>query len=105
MIGRQVRRGPSEWFAVTMFLASCLWLGILGGSTAQAETGQAFLYATSFEIEGEPAGKPEPYQPQPGDIFLATDNLWFNKIGHWLAGSGAPHHSGIVVALADGQTG
>jgi len=90
---------------VTTFVASCLWLGILGGSTAQAETGQAFLYAASFEIEGEPIGNLEAYHPQPGDIFLATDNLWFNKIGHWLAGSGAPHHSGIVVPLANGQTG
>src|SRR5207244_9598425 len=90
---------------VTTFVASCLWLGILGGSTAQAETGQAFLYAASFEIEGEPIGNLEAYHPQPGDIFLATDNLWFNKIGHWLAGSGAPHHSGIVVPTRNGGLG
>ncbi len=44
-----------------------------------------------------------PYFPQPGDIFLASDKEWWAKWGHWLAGTGAPQHSGIVVARPDGS--
>jgi hypothetical protein len=46
---------------------------------------------------------PEPYQPQPGDLVLATDQNRLGKLGHWAAGSGAPQHSGIVVARPDGR--
>jgi hypothetical protein len=45
----------------------------------------------------------EPYFPQPGDIFLATDNLWFHRITHRLALSGPPHHSGIIFQRPDGS--
>jgi hypothetical protein len=46
---------------------------------------------------------PEAYQPQPGDLVLATDQNLLGKLGHWAAGSGAPQHSGIVVARPDGR--
>jgi hypothetical protein len=45
----------------------------------------------------------EPYFPQPGDLFLATDHGFFGKIGHKIVFSGAPHHSGIVFARPDGS--
>jgi hypothetical protein len=87
---------------MSMFLAPCLCLGILTGQTASAE---AFLYPPSFDIDSQPAGRPEPYCPQAGDIFLCTDRIIIFQMGHRLAGSGAPHHSGIVVALAEGKMG
>jgi hypothetical protein len=49
----------------------------------------------------EPA---RPYVPQPGDIYLSTENGWMlAKLGHRVVGSGAPQHSGIVFALQNGQ--
>jgi hypothetical protein len=84
----------------------CLTLGLMAAGSAQAQTQHAHLYPPSFDIDTVPvAGQPTPYHPQPGDIFLATDTLLFNRVGHWLAGSGAPHHSGIVVGLPDGTMG
>jgi hypothetical protein len=44
-----------------------------------------------------------PYLPQPGDIFLSTDQRLVAKFAHLLVKSGAPHHSGIVFALPDGS--
>jgi hypothetical protein len=87
---------------MNMLLAPCLCLGMLAGQT---ETSGAFLYSPSFDIDGKPAGNPEPYRPQAGDIFLCTDRIIIFQLGHWLAGSGAPHHSGIVVALTEGKMG
>src|SRR5262249_45986142 len=81
------------------------WVVILLWAAAPAAAQQAYLYPHSFDIDTQPTEKAEVYQPQAGDIFLATDNLLFNRIGHWLAGSGAPHHSGLVVALPDGGFG
>jgi hypothetical protein len=71
----------------------------------QPETAGTFLYPPSFDIDGQLSGSPAPYRPQAGDIFLCTDRIGIFQLGHWLAGSGAPHHSGIVVALADGKMG
>jgi hypothetical protein len=88
-----------------MILVSCLGLGALLASIPAARSQQPYLFAPSFDIDAKPSGAPEPYFPQPGDIFLATDNLLFNRVGHWLAGSGAPHHSGIIVRLPDGHMG
>ncbi len=86
-------------------LAACLGFGVLAATITPTEAQQAYLHPPSFDIEGKPTGTPELYHAQPGDIFLATDNLLFNRIGHWLAGSGAPHHSGLLVALPDGKMG
>jgi hypothetical protein len=88
-----------------MIVAACVGLSLLTANALRAEPAQAHIYAPSFEMDTEPTGQPVPYVPQPGDIFLATDNLLFNRVGHWLAGSGAPHHSGLVVALPDGRMG
>jgi hypothetical protein len=87
---------------MNMFLTPCLSLAILAGQT---ETPAAFLYPPSFDIDSKAAGSPEAYRPQAGDIFLCTDRILIFQLGHWLAGSGAPHHSGIVVALADEKMG
>jgi hypothetical protein len=52
------------------------------------------------DVLREPA---EPYVPQPGDIFLATEKKFIWRAGHKLALIGPPHHSGIVLARPDGR--
>ena len=64
-----------------------------------------FLFQPEYCMDEAPRGPVQPYVPQPGDIYLATDRSRIIQAGHLLAGSGAPHHSGIVVAMADGRTG
>src|SRR5262249_51635171 len=98
------------WFlamvvSMRVTLALGVGIGLLLASGTSADAQPAYLYPPSFDIEGAPVGQPVLYQPQPGDIFLATDNLLFNKVGHWLAGSGAPHHSGLIVPTRDGKVG
>jgi hypothetical protein len=44
----------------------------------------------------------EPYAPQPGDIFLATDMAIWSRVGHSLIGGTGVQHSGIIFALPDG---
>jgi hypothetical protein len=48
-------------------------------------------------------GPAEPYVPQPGDIFLATDKSAIMRLGHDMAWAGAPHHSAIVFLKPDGH--
>jgi hypothetical protein len=47
----------------------------------------------------------EPYVPQPGDIFLATDRSGLLRLGHAAVGGAGVHHSGIVFARPDGTLG
>jgi hypothetical protein len=61
------------------------------------------LYQPAYQIDDVLRLPAEPYAAQPGDIFLATDRALWARAGHRLAGSGAPHHSGIVFARPDGQ--
>jgi hypothetical protein len=63
----------------------------------------SYLYQPAFCMDYELRLPAEPYVPQPGDIFLATGREWWAKLGHWLAGTGAPQHSGIIVAYPNGQ--
>jgi hypothetical protein len=63
----------------------------------------SYLYQPAFRMDYELRLPAESYLPQPGDIFLATGREWWAKVGHWLAGTGAPQHSGIVVACSDGR--
>lgn len=62
-----------------------------------------YLYQPAFSVDYELRRPAHPYVPQPGDIFLATDERWFARSAHLVAHSGAPHHSGIVFALPDGR--
>jgi hypothetical protein len=67
------------------------------------ETGIGYLYQANFDPEGQLQGPAKPYHPQPGDIFLSTDQLWIARLGHKLAGASSPHHSGLVIILPDGR--
>jgi hypothetical protein len=66
-------------------------------------TAQSYLYQPSFCLDHELRGQPRPYHPQPGDIFLSTDYQFIFKMAHRVTFTGAPHHSGIVVARGDGR--
>jgi hypothetical protein len=57
----------------------------------------------AYSLEAEAKDPAEPYRPQPGDIFLATDAARWVRIGHSLAGSAGVHHSGIMFLRADGR--
>lgn len=62
-----------------------------------------FLYQPSFSIDYELREPCDPYCPQPGDIYLATEDWFLARFGHLTVFSGAPHHSGIVFAMPDGR--
>jgi len=67
--------------------------------------GVGYVYAPSFDIAGAASGSAACYRPQAGDIFLSENPRMRAQLVYALAGTGAPHHSGIVVALPDGSTG
>jgi hypothetical protein len=63
------------------------------------------LSSPSFDIDAEPCGPSLPYSPQPGDIFLSSNPAKRWQFVFWLARTGQPSHSGIVIALPDGRMG
>lgn len=77
-------------------------VGLLGGGEP-FPADVSYLYEPAFCMDHCLRHPVRPYMPQPGDIFLASDHEWWAKWGHWLACTGAPQHSGIVVALPDGR--
>jgi hypothetical protein len=82
-------------------LLPCVGLFALRASSCSTEL--SCLYQPAFCMDYELRQPPEPYLPQPGDIFLATGREWWAKLGHRMAHTAAPQHSGIVVARPDGQ--
>lgn len=88
-------------------MGSVLWLCSLLANAAPAagpiSCAQAYLYQPSYCLDYELRGPARLYCPQPGDIFLCTEHDFAARFGHKLAHSGAPHHSGIVVALPNGR--
>jgi hypothetical protein len=67
--------------------------------------GGSYLCPPAYSLGEEVAGPTEPYVPQPGDIFLSTDQARWSRFGHWAAGGAGVHHSGIVFARSDGRPG
>jgi hypothetical protein len=63
----------------------------------------SYLYRPAFSLDDELRAPAERYAPQPGDIFLATDQAMWARAGHWVAGGAGVHHSGIVFRRSDGQ--
>jgi hypothetical protein len=68
-----------------------------------ATTGIGYLYQTVYSTEEPLQGPARSYIPQPGDIFLCTDQLLIARIGHKLAGASSPHHSGLIISRPDGS--
>jgi hypothetical protein len=83
-------------------LVQLLIAGAMLGNGAADEHAVSFLYQPAFCADARLRLPAEPYIPQPGDIFLATDYRWLLQFGHWLAGAKDIHRSGIVIALPDG---
>jgi hypothetical protein len=63
------------------------------------------LYQPAFCLDRALRGPAVPYVPEPGDIFLATDESLFLRLGHTIVGGDGVHHSGIVFARPDGSMG
>lgn len=84
-------------------LRPLLCAGLLLARGDPSANAPSFLYDPAFQIDDFLRGSSRPYLPQPGDIFLATDEGFLARAGHRLAFSGAPHHSGIVFARPDGS--
>jgi hypothetical protein len=61
--------------------------------------------AAAYDLGDVILGPQEPYIPQPGDIFLATDESFFLRLGHAAVGGAGVHHSGFVFARPDGRLG
>ncbi len=82
---------------------SLTFLGILVPCLfAQTPVTGSYVCQPAYARDWALRGPVEPYVPQAGDIFLATDQrLWF-RWGHLIAGANGLHHSGIIVALPDG---
>lgn len=75
--------------------------GVLGHG-AHEDHAASFLYQPAFCADDKLRLPAEPYVPQPGDLFLATDYRPLMQFGHRLAGAKDLHRSGIVIALPDG---
>jgi hypothetical protein len=78
-----------------------LFVALCSGSDVQSNA--AYLYQPAYCLDEVLRCPARPYCPQPGDILLATDQKIFWKITHNLAGTGHPHHTGIVFARPDGS--
>jgi hypothetical protein len=65
----------------------------------------SYLYQPAYCVDYIPRLPARPYSPQPGDIMLATDHGIFWTYAHRLAGTGHPHHSGVVFQKPDGSMG
>jgi hypothetical protein len=76
-------------------------LALRGGTDNHCANG--YLCQPAYCLDDALRGPAEPYVPQSGDIYLATDRSRIIQAGHRLALSGAPHHSGIVIVLPDGR--
>ncbi len=83
-------------------LCPLLWATALLSPASQARTEESFLYQPAYSGDAVLRGPAEPYVPQAGDLFFATDPSAVLRLGHRLALAKTPHHSGIVFARHDG---
>jgi hypothetical protein len=102
-MGYSVGSIAMEGFFVLASLASLVVCSLLCGAGADNNRGRSFLYQPAYALDEELRGPAEPYVPKAGDIYLATDQSKIIQVGHSLATSGAPHHSGIVIVGTDGR--
>jgi hypothetical protein len=79
--------------------------GVSPAGNPSTASGVGYLYQTVAKPDDPLQGPARSYVPQPGDIFLSTDQLWIARLGHQLAGASSPHHSGLIVMRPDGTPG
>ncbi|QEL16449.1 hypothetical protein [Limnoglobus roseus] len=82
-------------------MLTCAFLLALTSAAPPASTG--YVYAPAAAIDYQLRFPARAYAPQPGDLYLATEDWFIPRFGHLLGHSGAPHHSGIVFARPDGR--
>lgn len=85
-------------------LASCL-LGQVNASAqapVPAPGPTPLLCEPAYCLDGAIRLPLHAYAPEPGDIFLATDQAYWAIGGHFVCGSKGVHHSGIMFARPDG---
>src|SRR5262245_35145692 len=86
-------------------MVSVLWAAVCAGfvpSTEPACIG-SYLYQPVFCEDFVLRGPARPYSPQPGDLMFSADGSLFWLIGHNLAGTSHPTHSGVVFKRRDGS--
>jgi hypothetical protein len=97
-----VRFGQRQWTAlIALFSVLFCTLIVMGQESSACR--DTYLWQPAYCLDDALRGPPRPYIAQPGDIYLATDHSKIIQLGHTLATSGAPHHSGMVVAGPDGR--
>jgi hypothetical protein len=85
-----------------MFSAILCTLPLLCGGT-EDEIGGSYLYRCRPCAGPSSPCACETYRPQPGDLVFLDTPSHFWDLMDWLAGTTAPDHLGIVVALPDGR--
>ena len=81
-------------------------LGIIATALlAGAPLGESRVYQPSFSKDEILLGPAVSYVPQPGDIFLASDESFWLRLGHTVVGSDGVHHSGFIFSRPDGRLG
>ena len=76
--------------------------GVSGGDHRGPESS---VGSPAFCLDDVVCGPLESYVPQPGDIFLATDESFWLRLGHAAVGGAGVHHSGFIFARPDGSLG
>jgi hypothetical protein len=66
---------------------------------------ESHVYQPAYCLDDVLRGPSQFYIPQPGDIFLATDESFILRLGHAVVGGAGVHHSGFVFARPDGSLG
>jgi hypothetical protein len=87
------------------FVLPLAWAVCSTPTSPALEEQTTFLYQPAYCVDEVLRLPAEPFNPQPGDIFLATDQATWSRVGHWLAGGAGIHHSGIIFARSTGQLG
>lgn len=82
-----------------------LLAAVMPGNFPAGEPAGGYLYQPAFSVDYDLRDPVRPYIPQPGDIYLATEDWFIARAGHLVVHSGAPHHSGLVFAFPDGRIG
>jgi hypothetical protein len=81
-------------------------LGIIATTLlAGTPLSESHVYQPGYYLDEYLRGPAESYVPQPGDIFLATDESFFIRFGHTIVGGAGVHHSGFIFARQDGSLG
>jgi hypothetical protein len=97
--GTSIAQGPTQ---LSEEIIPASFRGVSPSGTSVGTPGVGYLYQTVSKPDDVVQGPAHSYVPQPGDIFLSTDQLWIARIGHKLAGASSPHHSGLIIMGPDG---